>query len=223
MSLKIYPKLEQRSEEWLAARRGMVTASVVQQLVTPANRQTANNDYSRALTAELVAERITGYSELNYVTADMWRGIESEPLAVACYSEHYAPVTTCGFMVRNDWGFSIGYSPDGLVGNDGLIEVKAPRAKYHVQTILADEVPAQHIAQIQCGLLVSGRDWCDFISYSAGLPMWHKRVLPDPAWHKAIVTAVNAFEIAAEQMVSHFAKVTKDLPATERVELELVI
>jgi predicted phage-related endonuclease len=129
----------------------------------------------------------------------MLRGIEDEPRAVEVYSEHFAPVTTVGFMVRDDWGFSIGYSPDGLVGEDGLIEVKSRRAKKHLQTILADEVPAENMAQLQCGLLVSGRKWLDYVSYSGGMPLYVKRVEPDQRWFDAIVEAVEGFEFAASE------------------------
>lgn len=182
----------------------------------------ADNDTSRGLTAALVAERIAGFTEDGPMTSDMWRGVECEPIARDYYSEHYAPVTETGFMVRDDWGFSIGYSPDGLVGDDGLIEVKAPRAKTHLTTVLADKVPAYNMAQLQTGLLVSGRKWIDFIPFVGGLPLWKTRVYPDPAWHKAIVAAVAQFELTAAEMVAKYMTATEGLPATERVvELEM--
>lgn len=181
----------------------------------------ANNDTSRGITALLVAERITGHTDPTFMNDDMWRGVMDEPLAVEVYSKHYAPVTTTGFMVRDDWGFSIGYSPDGLVGDDGLIEVKSRRQKKQLLTVLADEVPAENMAQIQCGLLVSGRAWCDYISYSGGMAMWHKRVLPDPEWHRAIVAAVAEFELTAERMASDYLGRIVGLPATERIDIEL--
>ena len=89
-------------------------------------------------------------------------------------------------MVRDDWGFKIGYSPDGLVGKDGLIEIKSRRPKKHLQTIIAGTVPAENMAQIQAGLLVSGRDWCDYISYCGGMRPWIKRVEPDTRWSPSI-------------------------------------
>lgn len=216
VSLHIYPELEQRSDEWAAQRRGMVTASVVGQLITTKTLAVASNDYSRALTMALVAERISDYTEPTYLNFDMMRGIEDEPRAVAVYSERYAPVQTCGFMVRDDWSFSIGYSPDGLVGDDGLIEVKSRRAKKQLQTVLEDAVPVENMAQIQCGLLVSGREWCDYVSFCGGWPLYVKRVEPDPEWHRAIVAAVAAFELAADGMVAAFKQATKGLPMTER-------
>ena len=224
MTLTEYPDLEQGSDEWLTARRGIVTASVVGQLVTAKTIKVATNDYSRALTASLTAERITGYTEQTYMSDDMLRGTLDEPRARAKYSERYAPVVELGFMVRDDWGFQIGYSPDGLVGDDGLIEVKSRRQKKHLQTILADQVPPENMAQMQAGLLVSGREWCDYISYCGGMPMWVKRVRPDPVWQGAIVAAVDVFETAAGVMVAAYEQATKGLAQTERViELEMRI
>jgi predicted phage-related endonuclease len=127
-------------------------------------------------------------------------------------------------MVRDDWGFQIGYSPDGLVGDDGLIECKSRRAKKQLQTIVDDEVPAENMAQLQCGLLVSGRAWIDYVSYCGGMPLYVKTVYPDPEWFEAIVAAVTSFELAASLMTQQYRDATKGLPMTERVvEMEMVI
>lgn len=217
MTLHEYPDLEQGTEEWHALRRGIVTASVVGQLVTRSTIKPASNDYSRALTATLVSERITGWTETTYATWEMERGNEDEPRARAHYSEHYAPVVESGFMIRDDWGFKIGFSPDGLVGDDGLIEAKSRAPKKHLQTILSNEVPLENMAQIQCGLLVSGREWCDYLSYCGGMPMWRIRVAPDKRWAEAIFLAVEAFETTAGQMVDQYNAATKGLPSTERI------
>lgn len=220
MTLHEYPDLEQRSDEWYAVRRGIVTASVVGQLVTPSTLKVASNPESRALTALLAAERITGWTEDTYTSDAMWRGIEDEPRAVEVYSEHYAPVTPSGFMVRDDWGFQIGYSPDGLVGADGSIECKSRAPKKHLQTILADAVPTENMAQLQAGLLVSGRKWIDYISYCGGMPMWVKRVTPDIKWQDAIVSAVAEFEKAVALMTATYARAVVGLPMTERIVFE---
>lgn len=224
MSLKTYPHIEQGTPEWHDLRRGMVTASVIGQLVTAKTLKVAANPESRALAALLVAERITGFTDPTYTSDDMERGWEDEPRAIEKYSEHYAPVTTTGFMVRDDWGFSIGYSPDGLVSTDGLVEVKSRRPKKHLSTIVSGEVPAEVMAQIQCGLLVSGRDWLDYISYAGGMPLWVKRVWADERWHEAIVQAVEAFEQAAAEMADKYQVAVMGLPMTERiVEMDMVI
>ncbi|WP_336715386.1 lambda exonuclease family protein [Arthrobacter sp. USHLN218] len=218
MTLHTFDDLEQGSDEWLAARCGIVTASVVGQLITPKTVKPASNDYSRALTAHLAAERITGHVEPVYVNADMERGTLDEPYARDLYSEHFAPATEVGFMVRDDFGFRIGYSPDGLVGDDGLIEIKSRKQKKHLATILADEVPLENMAQCQTGLLVSGREWLDYVSYCGGMPLFVKRVLPDAKWQAAIVEAVQMFEDNAAEMIANYRTRTAGLPATERID-----
>jgi hypothetical protein len=224
MTLTELPDLIQGSDQWLDQRRGMVTASVVGKLVTAKTIKPANNDESRGLTALLVAERITGWTDPVYVSDAMLRGTEDEPRAVEIYSEHYAPVTTTGFLIR-EWGICrLGYSPDGLVGDDGLIEVKSRAAKKQLQTILADEVPAENLAQLQAGLLVSGREWIDYLSYSGGMPLFVKRVYPDQQWFEAIVAAVEQFELLAADMVVAYCAATEGMPLTERVvEMEMTL
>ena len=217
MSLQVFNELEQGTDEWLAARCGIVTASVVGQLITPKTIKPAVNDTSRSLTATLAAERITGHVEPMRVSADMERGTLDEPYARELYSEHYAPAAEVGFMVRDDWGFKLGYSPDGLVGDDGLIEIKSRKQKSQLSTILADEVPGANMAQCQAGLLVSGRDWIDYVSYSGGMPLYVKRILPDPRWFAAIIEAVSEFEQDADEMVGRYLAATADLPKTERI------
>lgn len=217
ISLHVFDDLEQGTDEWLAARCGIVTASVVGQLITPKTVKPAVNDYSRALTMTLAAERITGHVEPIHMNADMERGTLDEPFARDIYSEHFAPATEVGFMVRDDFGFRIGYSPDGLVGDDGLIEIKSRKQKKQLATILADEVPLENMAQIQTGLLVTGREWLDYVSYCGGMPLYVKRVLPDPKWHKAIIEAVASFEASVAQMLDTYQTATLGRPATERI------
>ena len=226
MTLRQINNIAQGTDSWLDMRRGIVTASVVGQLITTKTIKPAANDYSRGLTMTLVAERITGYTEPVYVNADMERGNMDEPIARDAYSRFVGkPVEEIGFMVRDDWGHRLGYSPDGLVGDDGLIEIKSRRQKKHLSTILADEVPPENMAQIQMGLLVSGRDWCDYVSYSGGMPLYVKRVNPDGRWFDAIVEAVGMFEANAAQMVATYAERTDGLPATirESYDIEMVI
>lgn len=223
MTLRISAELEQGSDEWHDRRRGIVTASVVHRLLTLTGK-VASNDVSRGLTSTLVAERITGWTDPTFVNDDMMRGVLHEPLARDRYAEHNAiDVQEVGFMVRDDWGFKIGASPDGLVGDEGGLEIKCPRAKGHIKTIVSDEVPAFYMAQVQTCLLVSGRKWWDFVSFCAGLPMWTKRVYPDPYWQAAIVDAVGAFEDAAESLMADYVTQAVGLPATERADLEPVI
>jgi predicted phage-related endonuclease len=219
VTLTILPDLIQGTEEWLDQRRGMVTASVVGKLLTP-TLKVAANDTSRGLTRQLVAERITGWTDATYVSDDMWRGTVDEPVARALYAEHVAPVTEVGFMVREFDEFKLGYSPDGLVGDDGLIECKSRQQKEQLRTILDDEHPAENMAQLQAGLLVSGRDWCDYVSFCAGMPLYVKRVYPDPEWQTALIEAVTQFEETAATMLADYALRVEGLPTTIRTNLD---
>lgn len=216
MSLHVYPNVEQRSPEWFALRRGIITASTVGQLITPSIIKPANNDKSRGVIAQLVAERITGWTEPSYTSSDMMRGVLDEPIARAVYAEHYAPVTECGFMVNDDAGEPIGYSPDGLVGDDGLIEIKSRTPKAQVPLVIGCVVPPEHMAQVQCGLLVSGRSWCDYVSFCGGMALWVKRVLPDEQWFDAICEVAAKFEDIAREQADAYRAATDGLPMTER-------
>jgi hypothetical protein len=177
----------------------------------------SNSDTSWGLINELAAERITGWTEETFMSRDMWRGVESEPIARDLYGKHYAPAAEVGFMRRDEDGWALGYSPDGLVGDDGLIEIKAPRAKGHIATVLSGRVPPFYMAQCQAGLLVSGRFWLDFVSYVGGLPLWVKRVHPDADWFAAIEAACRRFEENVNTITKTYEAAVVGLPRTERV------
>ncbi|WP_219816967.1 YqaJ viral recombinase family protein [Arthrobacter sp. GMC3] len=185
----------------------------------------ADNLGSQGLTATLAAERITGHVEPMATSRDMERGTLDEPYARDVYSERYAPATVLGFMVRDFGGYSIGYSPDGMVGDDGLLEIKSRKQKIQLGTFLDDEVPAENMAQLQTGLLVSGRDWIDYMSYAGGMPPYIKRVYPSNAWFDVIHQAAAALEITAADMLDKYLKATDGNEPTERIdhylELEL--
>lgn len=263
------PELEQGTEAWHDQRRGIVTASVVGQLISigsltaidydcpdcgapasdpcrskvkagaviktlhpertaaaAAGRSTvvlevAKGDTARSLTMFLAAERRTNYTEPTFISDDMMRGNEDEPRARDLYSEIYAPVTELGFMIREDNGVRIGYSPDGLVGDDGLIEIKSRRQKKQFKTVVENVPPAENMAQMQCGLLVSGRQWCDYVSYSGGMEMWKTRVYPDQQWFDAILAAVNTFEENVAKYLATYEKHIVGFPMTERTVIDL--
>lgn len=222
MSLHTFPGVEQGTEEWYNVRRGILTASVMGQLITPSTLKPCDNPKSRSIVAELAAERITGFTDESYASDDMMRGHDVEPLAIEAYSKHTDnPVTTLGFMINDDHGIKIGCSPDGLVDDDGMVECKSRRPKKHLQTILADEVPAENMAQCQAALLVSGRDWLDYVSYSGGMPLYIKHVEPDEKWFRAIVAAATEFELAVAQMTATYHARVKGMPMTERPVFEM--
>lgn len=191
--------VEQGTQEWLQLRLGIVTASEVKKLFT-ANFSPANNETSRRYEHSLLAQRLSGLEEEQFVTADMANGMLYEPIARDLYSQALGRVEEIGFMTRQlsttHCSAVIGYSPDGLVNDDGLIEIKTRKPDLHIATILKCEVPREFMLQIQTGLLVSGRKWCDYISCSPGLPLYTHRVKPDIDLQQKITERVLQAEAA---------------------------
>ncbi len=225
-----HPDLEQGSEEWLAARCGLLTASEMKLIVTPGTLKAASNDKERAHLYELLAQRITRYVEPHYISDDMLRGKEDELWARALYAEKYAPVEEVGFITNDRWGFTLGYSPDGqVIGQPGGIECKSRRQKFQIETVcnnvVEGTIPADFVIQIQTGLLVSEWEWIDFISYSGGLPMATIRVYPIPAVQDAIVQAAGAFEQRLiDRLTQYRAALASDarlIPTQRRIEQEM--
>lgn len=226
--IRYFYELLQGSDAWLSARCGLLTASEMNRIITPTTLKYASNDKERQHLYELAAQRITQYVEPSYVNDDMLRGQSDEVYAREAYREHFAPVKECGFITNDKWGFTIGFSPDGLVGDDGLIEVKSPRPKSHLQTLLNLEMPAEHMIQVQTGMLVSERPWCDFISYSGGWPMVTLRVHADSAIQDAIVEAATVFHGKLLAMIGRYTGILADpslklIPTIRRVEQEIVL
>ena len=228
--IRYHRDLIQGSDEWLAARCGLLTASEMKLVITP-TLKSASNDRERAHLYELLAQRITGHVEPHYVNDDMLRGQEDEVEARILYAERYAPVEDMGFITNDKWGFTLGFSPDGLVRQDGFIECKSRRQKYQVETILShlhdNTIPPDYMMQVQTGFLVSERQWCDFISYSGGLPMATIRVFPDPEIMDAILDAAAAFEqrltVKRQQYEAIVASKARLIPTIRKVELEIVV
>lgn len=176
----------------------------------------ASNDESRGLTASLADERLYEITEPTFISDAMWRGKVEEPLARDLYSRTFEPVTEVGFLVEDKWGFKIGCSPDGLVGADGLLEIKSRGGKRHMQNVVAGTVPIENMPQIQAALLVSGRSWCDYVDYASGRHLYVVRVRPDERWQKAIVAAVQKFEVAASEYIAGYLKAVEGMPIAER-------
>lgn len=225
MTLTVYEELEQGSEDWHAARCGLMTASELNLILSPTLKP-ADNAKTRSHVYELAAQRITKHVEPTYVGDNMLRGWQDEITARELYSQHYAPVTEVGGMCRDFGGFKLWCSPDGLVGVDGGIEAKSRIQKYQIQTVISQEVPDEHKLQVQACMLVSGRDWWDYLAYSGGMPLCRIPVKPDARYQDAIIQACESFEmkikLAMEQYEEQLAKMDK-LIHTERASADLGI
>lgn len=160
--------MEQRSDEWFAARCGKVTASKMADLC--AKTKTGWGASRANYMALLIAERLTGQPAESYCNAAMQHGIDTEPHARAAY-EFYSglEVVEVGFIVHPEIVDS-GASPDGLVGDDGLVEIKCPNTATHIDTLLNKKVPSKYILQMQWQMACTGRDWCDFVSFDPRMP-----------------------------------------------------
>jgi hypothetical protein len=225
--IRIYPNVIQGSDEWLAMRCGLLTASEMKLVITPTLKAAAN-DKERAHVAELAAQRITGYVEPQYVSDDMLRGRDDEIEATNLYGKTYHPVESIGFITNDRFGFTIGYSPDAkLLGKNAGIENKSRRQKFQVDTICNLEMPSDYVIQLQTGLLVSEWDWIDFNSYSGGLPMITLRIWPDPVIQEAIVNVAGECERRICERVARYHEVLASdallIPTERRIEQEMFV
>jgi len=226
MTIKYHTELEQGSDEWFQVRLGLLTASEMHNIINLKTLEAVrprNKNKECSHLYELLAQRVTKYVEPQYIGDDMLRGMESEIEARDLYSKHYAPVEEVGFITNDKWGFTIGYSPDGLVGDDGLIEVKGRRQKFQIEMIADNETPEDYLLQCQTGLLVSERKWIDFIGYHGGTPMFVNRVYPDDKIQNAIIEVAGEFEIRLTDKLNAYNERIKSLIPTERkTEQEII-
>lgn len=230
VGVQIHCDFEQGSIRWLAARCGLLTASELDRIITP-TLKVADNPKSRAHCWELAAQRITNYVEPQYISDAMLRGQADEILAREAYAEHFAPVEQCGFVTNNKWGFTLGCSPDGLIGNDGLIECKSSCQKLHVQRLVdhfeSGTPPEEFMLQVQGLMLITERKWCDLLLRCGGLPQKRIRIEPDAQIQNAILDAASKFESRINEVVANWQSLLaadpKLIPTERTVEEEMVI
>lgn len=160
--------MEQRSEQWFEIRRGKLTASRIADAT--AKTKTGWGASRKNLMAELVAERLTGASANGYTNAAMQWGIDVEPDARAAYEfMRDADVVEVGFIDHPNIPMS-GASPDGLVGDDGMVEIKCPQTATHIDTLLGAPIADKYVKQMQWQMACAGRQWVDFVSYDPRMP-----------------------------------------------------
>jgi len=160
--------MEQRTDEWFRARAGKVTASRVADIIakTKSGYSSSRDNYM----AELICQRLTGSVGESFQNAAMVWGTNTEPLARAAYiSAKGTGVEEIGF-VPHPTIENAGASPDGLVGEEGLVEIKCPLTNTHMNMILEQEIPTKYHVQMQWQMACTGRQWCDFISFDPRMP-----------------------------------------------------
>lgn len=160
--------IEQRTAEWMAERCGKATASKIADIMA---RTKSGPSASRAnYAAQLICERLTGTVEQGFTNAAMQWGNDWEPTAREAYGLHVGEfVDEVGF-VRHPTITDSGASPDGLVGDEGLVEIKCPNSATHIATLRGEAIPDKYIKQMQWQMACTGRAWCDFASFDPRLP-----------------------------------------------------
>ena len=210
--MKIYTEIEQGTPEWLELRKGIITSTVVKSLIKPTFKL-AENDKTRKAIWRLASERITDHLEDSFYSSDMERGHFEEPLA----RDLYGGAVEVGFITNKIGGVTVGYSPDGLVGENGLIEIKSAKQSIQVERIVSGVVPTEHLPQIHYGMLVSGREWCDFISYSNGMPMQVIRVERDLKIQDVLIEAIQIAETKIQNVIAEFNEKSQGFKVAPRV------
>lgn len=194
---------EQSSVEWLVARSGHVTCSRFADVLDKLKNGTPGAKRKNYL-LEVVAERISGRPVDHFVNAAMEHGIEKEPLARMCYEARRGVLVEETGFVHHPTLKWVGGSVDGLVDDDGMIEVKAPTTITHIKTMLTQE--CEHLPQIHGYLWINQRSWCDFISFDDRMPppldLYVQRIERDDQYIKALEAEVIAFLAEVDAMVS---------------------
>lgn len=196
---------KQGTPEWFSARSGIPTASEFHTVMAVGKK--GGKSLTRvAYLNKLVGEIMTGEPMSNYVSLDMERGklMEDEARDLYAFSRD-VDLDRVGF-VRNG---NAGASPDSLIGSSGGLEIKSAAAHIQIERLLADELPSEHVAQVQGNLWICEREWWDFVSYCPKLPMFVKRVKRDEEYIKKLALGVELFNIELRQTVEYIQRYGK--------------
>ena len=193
--------MPQGSPEWLAARLGRVTMSELKALLVKGKSPGGLGAGAITYMHQLIGERITGeLAEPFQGNAHTRRGHELEGVARALYCDatDEPQPQEVGIILNHE----VGYSPDSLVGDDGLLEIKTKLPKFQIEVLLNGAIPDEHMPQCQGGLWVSEREWIDFVSYWPGMPLFIKRAYRDDIMIRTIAERVEAFHEEMERRMS---------------------
>lgn len=210
--------LEQGSEAWKAARCGSLGGSRFHEAIA---KTKSGWGASRAnLAAELVIERLTGQPVEKFVTAAMQAGTDNEPAARSLYEFMTDSTVEQVGLYTHPTIEHAHYSPDGIVSDDGLIEIKAPLPATHLKTILSEEIDGKYLTQIAWGFAVTGRKWCDYISFCPAFPgdmqIWTKRVYRDDALVAELEKEARVFLADVDATIARLT--SKYMPTAEAAE-----
>jgi len=160
--------MEQRTDDWFAVRLGRVTASRIADVT--AKTKTGWGAGRANYKAQLIAERLTGQRQESFTNAAMQWGIDTEEQARVAYAFLEGQKVIEEAFVTHPTILDAGASPDGLVGNDGLVEIKCPNTATHIETLKGGAIPGKYVGQMQWQMACTGRKWCDFVSFDPRMP-----------------------------------------------------
>ena len=199
--------MEQRSEEWFQARLGLVTASRVADVL--AKIKSGESASRRNYKIQLVSERLTGERQESYINQAMQDGIDREQFARDRYVQQFVEVEEVGFVKHPT--LEAGASPDGMVGDDGILEIKCPMGSTHTETLMTQDIPSKYVPQVQFQLLVTGRKWCDFVSYHPMFPkhlqIFVKRIEADLVYQKELEVEVKQFLKEVDDVINKLKEI----------------
>lgn len=210
MTVTYHWNILQQTEEWFALKCGILSASVMGDIVTPSTLKYADNKTSRELIDKLAVQRITKVIDPEFQSYDMRRGNVEEQFARNMYNDNYALVRECGFVTNDKWGFTIGCSPDGIVGDDRGIEVKSHKQKFQFSTVRSAKIPDEFRIQVQTNMLVTERPFWDFISYSGAMNMITITVEAEEEIHQAIEAASTEFHKRLDAAIEEYGNRVAD-------------
>jgi putative phage-type endonuclease len=202
--------MEQRTEEWFAARLGKVTASRVADVL--AKIKSGESASRKNYKMELVVQRLTGKAGESFTNAAMEWGTEQEPFARMAYEAHTGTFVKEEGFVDHPTIEGFGCSPDGIVG-EGLIEIKCPNTANHIETVLENKAPSKYIPQMQCQMACTGAKFCDFVSFDPRLPedlqLFVVRVERDQEY-------IDSMEVEVKQFLSEVLDLFNQLKARQK-------
>ena len=201
--------MDQGTEEWFTIRIGKVTASRVADVI--AKTKTGYSATRDNYMAQLICERLTGLKGESFTNAAMQHGTDTEPLARAAYEAlQDVLVDEVGFVPHPTIEMA-GASPDGLVGTDGLLEIKCPNTATHIETLISKVVPGKYNTQMQFQMACTGRKWCDFVSFDNRLPemfqLFVTRVPRDEVFIRLIESEIVQFLAELDDKINKLMKV----------------
>uniref|UniRef100_A0A6H1ZM53 Putative exonuclease n=1 Tax=viral metagenome TaxID=1070528 RepID=A0A6H1ZM53_9ZZZZ len=196
---------QQGTDEWIAAKLGKVSSSHFSEVLAKGQGKTRN-----AYMLKLAAERLTGLPQEGYSNIKMDRGIEIEPQAREYYAKLYdCEVVQVGFCQLNE---DVGTSPDGLIGDNGAIEIKCPDSTTHLANIITAKMPTIYVPQVQGQLWITGRKFCDFVSFDPRVqqrPFWSVRIERDEEYIKNLSESIWQFVSELRELIE---KITGNVP-----------